>query len=139
MEVLSSNPNFKKEKIKILGNQELVYRECKAASCKGLFRYKLRLIDIGPLRIHTKNPSPKVFIVEGARLAVAGLEPSTMADSEMSKKLSTFLKSGIHPFEDPSSVFIDPVRLLNRSYTRFRVFHLSAYYSRFFQSIDTTQ
>ncbi|POO03156.1 MT-A70-like [Trema orientale] len=61
-----------------------------------------------------------------------------MADSEMSKNLSAFLKSGIYRFEDSNSVFVDPVRLLNRSYTRFRVSPW-AYYSRFFQSSEATQ
>lgn len=53
--------------------------------------------------------------------------------SKMSDKLSTFLESGIYRFENPNAVFIDPVRVLNRSYTRFRV-SPSAYYPRFFES-----
>ncbi|KAK9270182.1 hypothetical protein L1049_025758 [Liquidambar formosana] len=58
-----------------------------------------------------------------------------MADSETtqtSHQVSTFLSSGVYRFENSMAVFIDPVRLLNRSYTRFRV-SPSAYYSRFFQ------
>ncbi|KAE8100551.1 hypothetical protein FH972_018438 [Carpinus fangiana] len=51
----------------------------------------------------------------------------------MSDKLSTFLESGVYRFENPNAVFIDPVRVLNRSYTRFRV-SPSAYYPRFFES-----
>lgn len=51
----------------------------------------------------------------------------------MSDKLSKFLDSGIYRFEDLNAVFIDPVRILNRSYTRFRVAP-SAYYTRFFES-----
>lgn len=61
---------------------------------------------------------------------------SSMADSKMSKKLSTFLESGIYRFEDSNAVFVDPVRVLNRSYNRFKV-SPSAYYSRFFESKHT--
>lgn len=48
-------------------------------------------------------------------------------------ELLTFLDSGIYRFRNSNAVFIDPVRILNRSYTRFRV-SPSAYYSRFFES-----
>ncbi|KAJ0031819.1 hypothetical protein Pint_13835 [Pistacia integerrima] len=48
-------------------------------------------------------------------------------------ELSTFLDSGIYRFQNSNAVFIDPVRVLNRSYTRFRV-SPSAYYSRFLES-----
>ncbi|XP_062158239.1 methyltransferase-like protein 2 isoform X3 [Alnus glutinosa] len=51
----------------------------------------------------------------------------------MSDKRSTFLESGIYRFENSNAVFIDPVRVLNRYYTRFRV-SPSAYYPRFFES-----
>jgi hypothetical protein len=51
----------------------------------------------------------------------------------MSDKRSTFLESGIYRFENSNAVFIDPVRVLNRYYTRFRV-SSSAYYPRFFES-----
>ncbi|XP_009334546.2 methyltransferase-like protein 2 isoform X2 [Pyrus x bretschneideri] len=56
-----------------------------------------------------------------------------MEDSKPAGKLSTFLDSGVYRFEDSTAVFIDPVRVLNRSYTRFRV-SPSAYYSRSFKS-----
>ncbi|KAF3446279.1 hypothetical protein FNV43_RR11458 [Rhamnella rubrinervis] len=59
-----------------------------------------------------------------------------MADSKMSEKLSTFLESGIYRFEESNAVFIDPVRVLNRSYNRFKV-SPSVYYSRFFESKHT--
>ncbi|KAH7567307.1 hypothetical protein JRO89_XS07G0047800 [Xanthoceras sorbifolium] len=58
------------------------------------------------------------------------MENSTCNDDN---ELSEFLESGIYRFQNPNAVFIDPVRVLNRSYTRFRV-SPSAYYSRFFQS-----
>ncbi|KAK2660478.1 hypothetical protein Ddye_007011 [Dipteronia dyeriana] len=48
-------------------------------------------------------------------------------------ELSEFLESGFYRFKNSNSVFVDPVRLLNRSHTRFRV-SPSAYYSRFFES-----
>lgn len=51
----------------------------------------------------------------------------------MTDKLSTFFDSGIYRFENSNAVFIDPVRAMNRSYTRFRV-SPSAYYPRFFDS-----
>ncbi|KAF7139146.1 hypothetical protein RHSIM_Rhsim07G0236000 [Rhododendron simsii] len=56
-----------------------------------------------------------------------------MAESQTNDQLSTFLKSGIYRFESSNALFIDPVRILNRSYTRFRV-SPSSYYSRFFES-----
>ncbi|XP_002510345.2 methyltransferase-like protein 2 isoform X2 [Ricinus communis] len=56
-----------------------------------------------------------------------------MEDSKFSDCLSEFLSTGIYRFENSNAVFIDPVRILNRSYTRFRVLP-SAYYSRFFDS-----
>ncbi|XP_057988887.1 methyltransferase-like protein 2 [Hevea brasiliensis] len=54
-----------------------------------------------------------------------------MEDSKTRDRLSVFLDSGIYRFECSNVVFIDPVRVLNLSYTRFRV-SPSAYYSRFF-------
>ncbi|KAM3304744.1 methyltransferase-like protein 2 isoform X1 [Capsicum chacoense] len=51
--------------------------------------------------------------------------------------LPSFIKSGIYQLNS-TAVFIDPVRLLNRSYTRFRV-SPSTYYSRFFDSTNSTQ
>lgn len=51
----------------------------------------------------------------------------------MTDELSTFFDSGIYRFENSNAVFIDPVRAMNRSYTRFRVTP-SAYYPRFFDS-----
>ncbi|KAK3030523.1 hypothetical protein RJ639_039553 [Escallonia herrerae] len=61
-----------------------------------------------------------------------------MADSVTADRLSTFLGTGIYRFEGSNTVFIDPVRVLNRSYTRFRVLP-SVYYSRFFQSNNPTE
>ncbi|KAI3460298.1 hypothetical protein Pfo_016961 [Paulownia fortunei] len=58
-----------------------------------------------------------------------------MATSESDDRLSAFLKSGIYRFDNANAFFIDPVRVLNRSYTRFRV-SPSAYYSRFFPSLN---
>ncbi|KAL1564451.1 DNA-3-methyladenine glycosylase I [Salvia divinorum] len=54
-----------------------------------------------------------------------------MAASEPDSRLAVFLKSGTYRLDEASAFFIDPVRVLNRSYTRFRV-SPSAYYSRFF-------
>ncbi|CDP07562.1 unnamed protein product [Coffea canephora] len=51
------------------------------------------------------------------------------------ERLSRFLKSGIYRFENSTAIFIDPVRVLNRFYTRFRV-SPTAYYSRFFDDDD---
>lgn len=48
-------------------------------------------------------------------------------------KLAQFLDSGIYESDDSNWFFLDPVRITNRSYTRFRV-SPSAYYSRFFNS-----
>ncbi|KAK4387579.1 Methyltransferase-like protein 2 [Sesamum angolense] len=56
-----------------------------------------------------------------------------MATSESDDRLSAFLKSGIYRFDEANAFFVDPVRVLNRCYTRFRV-SPSAYYSRFFPS-----
>ncbi|KDP38467.1 hypothetical protein JCGZ_04392 [Jatropha curcas] len=54
-----------------------------------------------------------------------------MDDTKTNDRLSTFLDSGIYRFESSNAVFIDPVRMLNSSYARFRV-SPSTYYSRFF-------
>ncbi|GKF19175.1 hypothetical protein Tco_0067813 [Tanacetum coccineum] len=51
------------------------------------------------------------------------------------KNLTTFLNTGIHHFEDSKTVFIDPVRVLNQSYTNVRV-NSSSYYSRFFEPVQ---
>ena len=51
----------------------------------------------------------------------------------MKDDLSLFVESGIFFFEDSNAVFIDPVRVLNRSYTSFRV-RPSSYYTRFLES-----
>ncbi|KAG2303308.1 hypothetical protein Bca52824_031959 [Brassica carinata] len=48
-------------------------------------------------------------------------------------QLTRFLDSGIYESDDSKWFFLDPVRITNRSYTRFRV-SPSAYYSRFFNS-----
>ncbi|XWS14616.1 hypothetical protein CRYUN_Cryun35bG0024500 [Craigia yunnanensis] len=53
-------------------------------------------------------------------------------ESKPNDELPRFLDSGIYRFPNSNAVFIDPVRLLNRSYTRFMV-SPSAYYSRFFE------
>ncbi|KAL4566324.1 hypothetical protein LXL04_030438 [Taraxacum kok-saghyz] len=48
------------------------------------------------------------------------------------QKLSVFLKSGIYRLQGSNAVFMDPVRVLNLSYSHFRV-SPSSYYSRFFE------
>ncbi|KFK44069.1 hypothetical protein AALP_AA1G212000 [Arabis alpina] len=48
-------------------------------------------------------------------------------------QLAWFIDSGIYESEDSTWFFLDPVRITNRSYTRFRV-SPSSYYSRFFNS-----
>lgn len=48
-------------------------------------------------------------------------------------RLASFLDSGVYESEDSKWFFLDPVRIINRSYARFRV-SPSAYYSRFFNS-----
>ncbi|CAE5957938.1 unnamed protein product [Arabidopsis arenosa] len=53
-------------------------------------------------------------------------------------KLAQFLDSGIYESDDSNWFFLDPVRITNRSYTRFRV-SPSAYYSRFFNSKQLNQ
>ncbi|KZV23234.1 methyltransferase-like protein 2 [Dorcoceras hygrometricum] len=57
----------------------------------------------------------------------------TDAEAEAGRQISLFNNSGIYRFGDTNVVFIDPVRVLNRSYSRFYV-SPSVYYSRFFQS-----
>lgn len=53
-------------------------------------------------------------------------------------RLTEFIESGIYRFQDSNTVFVDPVRVLNKSYTHFRI-SPSAYYSRFFpNSINTS-
>ncbi|MFS7962786.1 hypothetical protein Hanom_Chr08g00730611 [Helianthus anomalus] len=57
----------------------------------------------------------------------------TEAVTNNNQKLSRFMKSGIYRFQGSDAVvFVDPVRLLNLSYSHFRVTP-SSYYSRFFQ------
>lgn len=53
---------------------------------------------------------------------------------EDSQKLALFHESGIFHFNDSTAVFIDPVRVLNRSYNRHTV-SPSTYYPRFFQTL----
>ncbi|CAH2036846.1 unnamed protein product [Thlaspi arvense] len=48
-------------------------------------------------------------------------------------RLARFLDSGIYESDDSKWFFLDPVRIINSSYGRFRV-SPSAYYSRFFNS-----
>ncbi|KAF5796952.1 putative DNA methylase, N-6 adenine-specific [Helianthus annuus] len=58
---------------------------------------------------------------------------TTEAVTNNNQKLSRFMKSGIYRFQGSNAVvFVDPVRLLNLSYSHFRVTP-SSYYSRFFQ------
>ena len=52
---------------------------------------------------------------------------------EESQKLSSFYESGVYFFNDSNAVFMDPVRILNRSYNSFSV-SPSTYYPRFFES-----
>ncbi|KAL8172005.1 hypothetical protein V2J09_023809 [Rumex salicifolius] len=54
-------------------------------------------------------------------------------DSAGITQLNGFLDNGIYRLDSSNAVFIDPVRILNRNYTRFRV-SPSSYYSRFFDS-----
>ncbi|XP_045791488.1 methyltransferase-like protein 2 [Trifolium pratense] len=56
---------------------------------------------------------------------------------EDSQKLPLFHESGIYHFNDSNTVFIDPVRVLNRSYNRFTI-SPSTYYPRFFESRTLT-
>ncbi|KAL5071994.1 hypothetical protein RYX36_022881 [Vicia faba] len=56
---------------------------------------------------------------------------------EDSQKLALFRESGIYHFNDSNTVFIDPVRILNRSYNRHTV-SPSTYYPRFFQTLTST-
>lgn len=56
----------------------------------------------------------------------------TMEDSVADDRLSEFLKTGLYRLENSNTIFMDPVRVLNRYYSRFRV-SPSAYYTRFFQ------
>ncbi|KAL5715144.1 DNA-3-methyladenine glycosylase I [Ranunculus cassubicifolius] len=50
------------------------------------------------------------------------------------EELSKFLNSGIYRFKSESNItFIDPIRILNRNYTQFRV-SPSSYHSRFLKS-----
>ncbi|KAL8466611.1 hypothetical protein ACS0TY_035601 [Phlomoides rotata] len=58
-----------------------------------------------------------------------------MAAFDSDDRLSAFQKSGVYRFDDANAYFIDPVRVLNQSYTRFRV-SPAVYYSRFFPSSD---
>ncbi|XP_020257950.1 methyltransferase-like protein 2 [Asparagus officinalis] len=57
----------------------------------------------------------------------------TMEGNEVSSNLSAFLNSGIYHLDGSNVVFVDPVRILNGCYTRFRLSG-SAYYSRSFKS-----
>ncbi|CAK9312634.1 unnamed protein product [Citrullus colocynthis] len=54
-----------------------------------------------------------------------------MEDGLARDRLSVFLETGIYRFLDSDFIFVDPVRVLNRSYSRFRV-SPAGYYSRFF-------
>ncbi|KAL3629545.1 hypothetical protein CASFOL_026767 [Castilleja foliolosa] len=58
-----------------------------------------------------------------------------MTASSSDDQLPAFLKSGIYRLNDANAFFINPVRVLNRSYTRCRV-SASTYYSRFFPSFN---
>ncbi|XP_054820068.1 methyltransferase-like protein 2 isoform X2 [Prosopis cineraria] len=54
-------------------------------------------------------------------------------ESQNEENFTQFLESGIYVFEDSNAVFVDPVRVLNRSYNHFKV-SPSVYYARFFES-----
>ncbi|GMH30488.1 hypothetical protein Nepgr_032331 [Nepenthes gracilis] len=56
-----------------------------------------------------------------------------MAGSEKNNQLSELISSGIYRLDCSNAVFLDPVRILNCNYARFRI-SSSAYYSRFFDS-----
>ncbi|KAJ8762403.1 hypothetical protein K2173_007563 [Erythroxylum novogranatense] len=56
-----------------------------------------------------------------------------MEDSNSNGRLSSFLESGIYRLHLLNAVFVDPVRVLNRCYTQFRL-SPSRYYSRFFDT-----
>ncbi|XP_028803032.1 methyltransferase-like protein 2 isoform X2 [Neltuma alba] len=60
------------------------------------------------------------------------------AESQNKEKIAQFLESGIYMFEDSNAVFVDPVRVLNRSYNHVRV-SPSSYYTRFFESQPSNQ
>ncbi|KAL7081579.1 hypothetical protein ACP275_14G048800 [Erythranthe tilingii] len=60
-----------------------------------------------------------------------------MTVSEVDDRLAAFIKSGIYRFDNANAFFIDPVRVLNRCYTRFRV-SPSTYYSRFFPTLNNS-
>ncbi|XP_041022999.1 methyltransferase-like protein 2 isoform X1 [Juglans microcarpa x Juglans regia] len=62
----------------------------------------------------------------------------SMEHPKMGDGLSPFLNSGIYQFENSNAVFIDPVRVMNCSYTHFQV-SPSAYYPRFFESKPLAQ
>ncbi|KAL2498351.1 Methyltransferase-like protein 2 [Abeliophyllum distichum] len=78
-----------------------------------------------------RGPSIYPFKFSAGKRPIATPE---MAVSEQNDRLSAFVLTGIYRFEGSDAMFIDPVRILNRSYTRFKV-SPSAYYSRFFDSI----
>ncbi|XP_010943156.1 methyltransferase-like protein 2 isoform X2 [Elaeis guineensis] len=56
-------------------------------------------------------------------------------EERISDEFKSFLDSGIYRLDGSKVVFVDPVRLLNDSYSRFRI-SPSSYYSRSFQSTD---
>lgn len=56
-------------------------------------------------------------------------------EEKISDELKSFLDCGIYRLDGSKVVFVDPVRLLNDSYSRFRI-SPSSYYSRSFQSVD---
>ncbi|XP_042507525.1 methyltransferase-like protein 2 [Macadamia integrifolia] len=56
-----------------------------------------------------------------------------MEEREMNSELSRFLEFGIFRLPSSNAIFMDPVRVLNSSYSRFRVSPRS-YYSRSFES-----
>lgn len=72
----------------------------------------------------------------GFRLGEFRALPAVMAEAGNGERLMQFLGSGIYRLESSKAVFIDPVRVLNRSYSRFKI-SPSAYYSRFFESYET--
>ncbi|KAM7277845.1 hypothetical protein ACFE04_004979 [Oxalis oulophora] len=59
-------------------------------------------------------------------------KPIVSSDTD-TDQVSRFIETGVYRFSDPNVVFIDPVRILNGSYSHYQV-SPNSYYSRFFQS-----
>ncbi|XP_042381624.1 methyltransferase-like protein 2 isoform X1 [Zingiber officinale] len=102
----------------------------------------------GPLRAEQKGQRTDIVLSPSLSAPFANLQSNTPASNwrlsasavqslamrrEMSDELKSFLDSGIYRLDvDGSKVaFLDPVRVLNRSFSRFKI-SPSAYYSRSF-------